>query len=258
VNILVCVKQVVDPTAPLRLTADACAVHIGDETPRALNEYDAQALEIALRLRESGAAARVDAITVGPPRAEQALRRALAMGADRGGHVLADDDAEQDPAFVAAAIAEFATTGDYDIILTGVLSSDGENGVTGPTLAARLGLPCVTGVVTVAVADERLEVGRDTDGGGREFLSLPRPTVLTIQTGVDRPRYPAVSGLLRAAKMELLHPNPPPRESAPLPVVGYQPPQRLRAGRLLSGSPAAQAAQLIAVLRERNLFKARP
>ena len=260
-NILVCIKQVPCPESPFTVDVGGVRIDAASIGEWQMNRFDAHALEAALQLRESGVEARIDAVSVGPPRCADVLKRAVGMGADRG-FLLLDESrrCDDDPQWVASAIAEWARPGGYHLVLTGIISEDAMQGVTGPALAVRLGLPWATAVVSFQTAPQtrdRLLVERELEEGRRHRLELDLPALLTIQSSDQTPRYPSLSNLLRAGRrppesidtstLEL----PLPRQSQ----VSLAPPRRRRSGRRLDGSAAQKAEELLLFFRHRGLIR---
>lgn len=259
-NILVCIKQVPDPESAFAVDPETPRLDANSMGELQMNRFDAYALEAALRLRESGIEVRIDAVTVGPKRCGDVLKRAVGMGADRAFHLIDEFDAHaDDPQWIAWAIASWARQGAYDLVLAGVISEDRMQGVTGPALAALLHLPCATAVVALQPSMEKkiVRAEREIEEGNRDIVELDLPAVLTIQSGIHTPRYPSLSNLLRAGR------KPPQRiETAPwaMPqtkqsVILMNHPQRHRHGRLLGGSPEQKAAELLAIFRDRGLLR---
>lgn len=170
-----------------------------------LNEWDDAALEEALLLVEKRGGGEVVAITVGPEDAETSLRRALAKGADRAVRVWHEGLAGADPVTVARALAGVARREDPDLILTGVQSSDFAHGATGTAVARILDLPH-TAVVIAADWDGtgRLKLVRELEGGVRHGFEMSSPAVLTIQTGINTPRYATMRMIKQARKKPLV------------------------------------------------------
>ncbi len=255
-KLLVCVKEVPAPESPLGLSADGkCIAPLG-APERRLGRYDACALEAALQLAEQAAGVRVDVVTVGPAEAAQGLRRALGMGAGAALHIVAQEEAG-DPYRVAAAIAAAEKT-PYDLILTGAMSEDLMQAAVGPTLAALLDRPCATEVVALRIDADgtALTAEEEREGGARNLVRLCLPAVLTIQSGAWVPRYPSLSGLLKARRRTIpsiamadLVPEPPRTR-----ITGFHLPPRTRQGRIIEGSPAEKAARLAKILRQRGFL----
>jgi electron transfer flavoprotein beta subunit len=190
---LVCIKQVLALDDDIVLTDDA-----RDVDPRvldaSLNEWDTFALEAALRLRDVHGG-EVVAATCGAADAEPVLRRALAMGVDRGVRV---EDAGGDPFTVGAALAHLARELEPDLVLCGAQSSDSAQGATGAVIAGLLDVPCVAVARSVEPAgDCAVDVERELEGGVVDRLRVSLPAVVTVQTGANQPRY----ANLRAIKL---------------------------------------------------------
>jgi electron transfer flavoprotein beta subunit len=256
-RILVCIKQVPDPEALGALDERTRSVRLTHAGAFRMNRYDEVAVEEAIRIKERRAASAVDVISVGPERVTEVIRRALGMGADHGIHI-AGGRRLLPPATVAAWLAAAARTGDYALILAGVMSEDGMHSQVGPMLAAHLNRPCATAVVCAAVdpAGGCVRVEREIEGGAREELILELPAVLTIQSGINRPRYPALSNLLRANRqaVERLEPAALPALAPAETLIRLAPPQRSRAGLVLTGSSQEMAHSLLRLLREKALL----
>ncbi|MDY7002004.1 MAG: electron transfer flavoprotein beta subunit/FixA family protein, partial [Thermodesulfobacteriota bacterium] len=164
----------------------------------------------------------------------------------------------QSPFITAARIASYAQDKAYDLILTGVMAEDDMQGQVGPILAELLNLPWATSVILAQVRPNRgtVSVEREIEGGRRDMLSLELPALLTIQTGINKPRYPSLSNLLRAKKQK-----PETIDAAELNAVegreelvrvGY--PQKSRSGLVLSGGRQEKAAALFRILREKSFI----
>ena len=258
IKILVCIKQVPVSDAPIEIH-DAGSWAVPEEGAEyRINRYDECALEEALQIRDAGAADSVAVASVGPLRVEAALRRALGMGADRAAHVITDGDGFVSPFVVAGWLAALAKREGADLIFTGMLSEDLMQGQVGVILSELLGWPCAAGVIDQRLKDgkDRIRVEREIEGGSRECLEMDLPAVLTIQTGINRPRYPSLSNMLRANRTQIeTIDSASLGEVDPRQIVawsGY--PARTRAGRRLAGDTGEQARELCAVLREKAFF----
>ena len=181
----VCVKQVGSVADELEFTADGRAVD-PDFLDYALNEWDACAVEAALTLRDDAGSGEVMAVTAGDGEADKVVQRALAMGADRGVRV---DLVTQDPLAAARALAAVATAEAPDLVLCGVQSADLANGAVGAALAGLLSLPFAGVAVAIARDGAGLTVERELEGGLRERLAVQLPAVVSVQTGINSPRY---------------------------------------------------------------------
>ena len=253
-KLLVCVKQVPDPDAPVRIDADSRWVDI-DGGAFVMNRFDGFALEEALSIREEIPDTSIDVVSVGPERVDAVLKRSLGMGADHGIHILTESDGYLDPYATATWIAAHARTGNYDLIMTGIMSGDDMNGQVGPLVAEMLHLPCATSVIFRRMMPEsgRIYVEREMEGGLRDALEIKLPALLTFQSGINQPRYPSLSKMLRANR----HPldrvlsgslEPP---SIHLSILQTALPQKMRAGLILEGTPSEKARRLLDILQTR-------
>jgi electron transfer flavoprotein beta subunit len=257
-RLLVCVKQVPDPDLLRELDESGRAVRLPAAGAYKMNRYDEFAVEEAVGIKERHADTRVEVLTVGPARAAEVLRRAIGMGADHGIHILTGPAGPAGPTQTAAWIAAVARPRGYDLVLAGAMSEDLMQAAVGPMLAARLDLPCATAVVAEALAREegRVRVEREIEGGAREAVALELPAVLTIQSGINQPRYPALSHLLRANRqpLETVDAAGLPPAGAAETLIRLACPQRRRAGEVLGGSREDKALRLLTILREKALW----
>lgn len=168
-----------------------------------LNEWDAFSLEAALQLIESGEGGEVVVATVGDEEAEEALLACLAKGADRAVRIWDPALEGADALAVAAVLAGLAKKEEPDLILGGVQSSDAANAATAVALAGLLDLPRVAVVKEIQRDGDRLTVHRELDGGAGEVLRIPMPALLTIQTGINEPRYASLRAIKQARSKPL-------------------------------------------------------
>lgn len=194
-QILVCMKQVPQKDAPLKL--NEAGTWIRDDVSYEINEPDAYALEEALRQKEKHGG-EVIVISAGPARAQQVLREALAKGADRAIHL-------EDPAFVgldafntARAFAAAIRNEKFDLIFTGLQSDDYGYAQTGVVLAELLGWPHATIIMQLEKNETGIRVKRELEAGYFQFVDLPLPAVLTIQSGINKLRYATLIGIKQA------------------------------------------------------------
>ena len=259
-KILTCIKQVPD-LETIAVPADApCDRSSFEHKPQRMNRYDEYAVETALRMREAMPVARIDALTVGPPKAADAVKRAMGMGVDHGIRIDLPLEAMDSPYATAVLIAGYAAGKQYDLILCGVMSEDLMQAQVGIILAALLDMPYVTSVVEVATEIENgdLTVVREADGGRREIMRLCLPALLTIQTGAHAPRYPSLSNLLRANRMliETLTVDRKDWPAARLRNVNFVIPPKTRQGAILNGGAKEKAQQLAGILRAKGFLGA--
>jgi len=214
-----------------------------------MNEPDAYALEEGLRLKEKHGG-EVVVCSLGPARVAQVLREALARGADRAIHV--DSATSSADAFVvASALAEAMKSEQFDLVLTGLQSDDQGFGQTGVILAEKLGLPHATIIMDVQAAPPTLRVKRELEGGWFQWVTMPLPAVLTIQSGINQLRYATLKGIMAAKKKEIRTvPSPQSAVTPHLKIVSLYVPEKTKRTQLIDGSPAAAAKELVRRLRE--------
>lgn len=257
-KILVCVKQVPD-LEQITVTEGAEGQAVLDEcTEFRMNRFDEFAVEEAIRIREvlaSEMPVRIEALTAGPQRAAEVIKRAMGMGADQGIHLKTATDNYLCPGSVADAIAKYAAGKDYALILAGSISEDGMHGQVGPLVAGHLKVPCAAHAVRMQLTESRdaIYVEREIEGGSREKLRLNLSAVITVQSGINRPRYPSLSNLLRANQQELETID---FESLAGKItnsgfMGEAFPIRSRSGKRLTGTSAEKAQALLTLLKER-------
>lgn len=257
-KILVCVKQVPDNENELVVDPLTGRIQFAGRPVYKMNRYDEYAVETALQIRQAINQTQVAAVSVGPKRADEVLRRTLGMGADHGILIQQHSDDRRGPLAIAAAIARLIQRDNYDLVLTGALSEDEMNGTTGPMIAARLDWPCATNAVTSEpVPDENvIRVEREIDGGDRELLEIRLPAVLTVQTGARQPRYPRLSMMLRANHYPLdildIKTMAPATDCERIVKTAY--PANSRSGVFLSGSLENKAGELIRLLEQKALL----
>ena len=197
-NIFVCVKQVMARDSVLRLN-EAATWAVDDGVSFEMNEPDTFALEEGLRLKERHGG-EVVAITAGPARSASTLREALAKGADRAIHVVGDRYVESDAYATAKALAAAIRREPHDLVLTGLQSDDAGFGQTGVILAELLQLPHATIIMEIDASGGQLRCKRELEAGWFQTIPLPRPALLTIQSGINKVRYATLMGIKRARR----------------------------------------------------------
>jgi electron transfer flavoprotein beta subunit len=248
-KIAICIKQVPTREWQPRLRDDKTWIRDQDASFE-MNEPDAYALEEGLRLRETHGG-EVVVCTAGPARVQQVLREALARGADRAIHV-EDDSLGSADAFVsagalAAAMAEEA----FDLVLTGLQSDDQGHGQTGVVLAERLGIPHSTIIMEIQIDPAGgLRVKRELEGGWFQWVAMPLPALLTIQSGINQLRYATLKGIMAAKKKEIRKAPLPGRLQPSQQIVALALPVRSKQTQMITGSPAEAAKELVRRLRE--------
>ncbi len=198
-NIAVCIKQVIDTEAKARLDPDSWRLDRG--VTCILNPYDEYAVEEALRIKEAHGG-EVVVVCMGPEKADDAVRKALAMGADSALLVTDPALAGSDVQGTAYALAEALKTLQWDLVLFGVRSTDGETGCVPGAVAERLGVPLLSALSKVEVQGSTLTVHRETDQGYVSY-ECPTPAVLSVIKGINDPRYPSMKGIMGAKKKPL-------------------------------------------------------
>ncbi len=247
-KIAVCIKQVVTREWQLRVAESGTWIRDSDASFE-LNEPDAYALEEALRLKEKHSG-EVVVCSAGPARAAQVIREALARGADRAIHVESDALATADAFTVAAALAGAVRDEQFDLVLTGLQSDDQGFGQVGVVLAETLGMPHATIIMEVQATTEGFRVKRELEGGWFQWVSLPTPALLTIQSGINQLRYATLKGIMAAKKKEIR------KVTAPAAVVAAQRtlrvyfPEKAKQTQMITGSAAEAAKQLVSRLKD--------
>jgi electron transfer flavoprotein beta subunit len=200
-EILVCVKRVPD-TAENEIEVNGSGTDIErDDLVYSVNEWDNYAVEEAIQIRDKVGGS-VTVVTVGDDESEEVLRREMAMGADNG--ILLCDDAfeSSDGKGIATLLKAVVAKGKYDLILSGAQADDGA-GQVGGMLAAMLDYPYASLVNKIEVNGDKLTVGREIEGGNQEMSEISMPCVLSIQTGINEPRYVGIRGIRKVASVEI-------------------------------------------------------
>ena len=246
IDIAVLIKSVIATDEPIRVVQGKVD---GQSVKRTINPYDEFALEEALRIREKHGGT-VTVLSLGGGETVEALRTGLAMGADEAVWIHSEAE-ELDEYAVSRLIAEVVGSKTYDLVLAGHLSIDNGAGQVAIRVAELLGWPHAGAVIACSVAGRIVRVTRDAEGDS-ESWELPLPAVLTAQQGLNEPRYPALAGIMKAKRKPLAE-----LSAASLGGTAAPRTERLACeeqparppGRKLGGTPAEQAAELLALLR---------
>lgn len=241
-EILVLLKQTFDTEAKITVKDGRI---LDDDVTLVINPYDEYAVEEALKLREA-VGGTVTVVSVGSDRVEEALRRALAMGADEA--VLVEAPAGADELTVAHALAEWASAKQWDLVLAGNVSVDTGAGQVALRFAEILGLPHVAAALKLEVGDGKAVVHRDAEGD-TEVLEVTLPALVTAQQGLNEPRYPSVPGIMKAKRKTIARVTPAAPVAAATEVTSVFQAQQNRRNTMIKGSPAEQAQQLVQLLR---------
>jgi electron transfer flavoprotein beta subunit len=247
-KIAVCIKQV--PTRDWQPRVNDAGTWIREQDATyEMNEPDAYALEESLRLKEKHGG-EVVVCSAGPARVAQVIREALARGADRAIHVEDDGLATADAFAIAEALAAAMKDEQFDLILTGLQSDDQGFAQTGVILAERLGLPHATIIMEVQAADGSLRVKRELEGGWFQWVAMPLPAVLTIQSGINQLRYATLKGIMAAKKKEVRKAAAPAGLASRQSIARLYLPEKTKKTQLIEGSAAEAAKELVRRLRE--------
>lgn len=257
-NVVVCLKQVPDTETKIRVAQGGLDI-VRDGVNYQVSPYDEFAIEEGLRLRERFGG-QVTLVTLGPQKAEDALRFGLSMGADRAIHVKDEALLGGDPLGAAAVLAAAITGEPFDVVLTGKLAIDDYQEQVGALLAERLALPSVSLVTKLEVAADgtRATVTHDVEGG-QEVVEVRLPAVLTCQKGLNEPRYPSLPNIMKAKKKPIdakdsaalgVDPGVVGRRGARVTLLELTTPPPRQAGKKVEGDAAAASAALVRLLRE--------
>jgi len=246
----VCIKQVPAKDAPLAIVGDAAWIRESDISFET-NEPDTFALEEALRLKEKHGG-EVVAISMGPERAKQTIKEALAKGADRGIHVADAEFYKLDPLASARSLAAAMREENFDLVFTGLQSDDQGFGQTGVLLAELLGRAHATIIMAIEIFDGHMKLKRELEAGWFQWVELPLPAVLSIQSGINKVRYATLKGIMAAKKKEIktvdrkaLGVNDAPTQRVERVYV----PQKTKKTEFISGQPKEIATKLVEKLR---------
>ena len=196
-KVLVCVKEVPDASAPKRI--DPQTFRLDRSVPGALNDFDTHALEEALRVGAQEGDGEVVAVLMGPPKAADSLRKALAVGADRAVHVADDALAGSDLVATSRALAKAIEREKPELILFGQQAADSDGAVLSAAVADRLRLPVISQAASLELADGRAKVKRQTEYG-YDVIEAPLACVVAVSDAINEPRYPSLKGIMGAKK----------------------------------------------------------
>lgn len=260
-NIIVPIKSVIDVELNIRVNDGKI---VEDGLNYILSKWDETALEAALQLKEANEG-EVTAVTIGPERSGEALRKALAMGADKGVHV-SDPAAEGSDSFgFAKILAKVIQRGPFDLVITGRQAQDTDTGATGPMLAELLNIPLAVNVLGIEPqpADGKLNVKRKGDVG-MELIEIAMPALLTANDSLNEPRLASLRGIMQAKKKPMenltlsdlgLDPGEVGAAGARVEVLDYQPPPTRAAGKKFEGEEEEVAQQVVELLaNEAKIF----
>ncbi|MGH7529444.1 MAG: electron transfer flavoprotein subunit beta/FixA family protein [Gemmatimonadales bacterium] len=244
-KIAVCIKRVPDTETRVKIAADGKSL---DEAgvKFVINPYDEFAVEEALQRKEQAGSGEVAIFCLGPAAAQETIRTALAMGADRG-VLLQSDRVPADGLETAKLLATELQDGGWDLILCGKMAIDDYGHQLGLLLAELLGLPCVSAVAHLEIAGTKGVAEREVEGG-IEVVEFPLPAVVTTDKGLNEPRYPALKGIM-AAKKKPLEVKPVQVGVGTIEVVALELPPERKEGKIVGEGPGA-VPELVRLLRE--------
>jgi len=253
-KLLVCIKQVPDLESRFKPNAEGVWYNEADLAWR-MNEYDEYAVEQAVQLREKiGETAELTVLSIGPDRVVEAIKKALAMGADNAAHIQDPAAATRDPWQIASIIAAYADNKGFDLIFTGMQSQDRGSAQVGVTVAELLGYSCATTLVGFAFDNGIVTAKRELEGGIKGIVKLKIPALVTCQLGLNIPRYPTLPNIMKAKKKEiaaiavadLL------AEESLATTTSFHPPAKKGGGIVLEGDVDNLVDQLIGILKEKT------
>jgi electron transfer flavoprotein beta subunit len=255
VDILVLLKQVPSTESMIEIAGDGISIKT-DDLKWVINPYDELAVEEALLLRETHGGT-VTILTVGREKAVEAVRTALAMGADRG--VLISDPVLEDcdPLSTAKVLATAAKEMTFDLIIAGQRAVDDDAYMVGTAVAEVLGIPSITMVIKEEIAENRIKCHQTIDGG-IAVVEAPLPALITTQRGLNEPRYASLPGIMKAKKKPLdnktladLGLDPQLFSTPKVKIVALKPPPDRKGGRVVEGQTAQEKArELVRILHE--------
>ena len=247
-KLIVAVKRVVDYNVKVRVKSDESGVELAN-VKMSMNPFDEIGVEEAVRLKEGDTATEIVAVSMGPQQCKETIRTALAMGADRGLHVMTDDELQ--PLAVAKLLKAVVEEEKPDVVFLGKQAIDDDSNQTGQTLAGLLGWAQGTFASKLKFADGKANVTREIDGG-LETVSLALPAIVTVDLRLNEPRYASLPNIMKAKKKPI-------DEKAPA-DYGVDVAPRLKTLKVTeppkrsAGIKVADAAELVGKLREEGVI----
>jgi len=251
-KILVCIKQVADLESRF-VVPDGATWFAETDLAFRINEYDEFAIEAAVQIKTALGEGEITVVSLGPARASDGLKKALAMGADQAVHLLDEQGPVKDSWQVAQGIADWAKPEGFDLVLTGMQSQDRGSGQVSIFLSELLELNSVSCAVGLDAEASLLKVERELEGGLRAMVEVSTPALVSCQLGLNTPRYPTLPNIMKAKKKPFetievgdLKPN-----GQDVQWMGA--PTSAGAAELIEGDLASQVAKVVSVLKEKNL-----
>jgi electron transfer flavoprotein beta subunit len=253
-KLLVCIKQVPDLESRFKPNAEGVWYNETDLAWR-MNEYDEYAVEQAVQLREKlGEGSELTVLSIGSDRVVEAIKKALAMGADNAAHIQDSAAAGKDPWQIASIIATYAKDKNFDIIFTGMQSQDRGSAQVGVTIAEQLGFACTTTIVGFDYDNGNITAKRELEGGIKSVVKMKIPALVTCQLGLNIPRYPTLPNIMKAKKKEItgIPVGDLLKEEALATTASFHPPAKKGGGIVLEGDVGVLVDQLIAILKDKT------
>ena len=201
-KIAVLVKQVVGSESALKISQDQRWIDENSAT-FIMNPPDNYAIEEAMLIKEKLGLGEVVIVSMGPQRVQKVIREGLSKGADRGIHIESQDLKEIDPLYISKAFAETLGDENFDLILSGLQSDDNGMGQTGALLGELLNMSTATLVIETDINQNIIRVKRELESGWFQWVELASPSSISIQSGINQPRYPSLKGIMGAKKKEI-------------------------------------------------------
>ena len=201
-KIAVLVKQVVGSESALKISQDQRWIDESSAT-FVMNPPDNYAIEEAMLIKEKLGLGEVVIVSMGPQRVQKVIREGLSKGADRGVHIETQDLKEIDPLYISKAFAETLKDENFDLILSGLQSDDSGMGQTGTLLGELLNMSTATLVIETDINQNKIRVKRELESGWFQWVELKSPSSISIQSGINQPRYPSLKGIMGAKKKEI-------------------------------------------------------
>ena len=201
-KIAVLVKQVVGSESALEISQDQRWIDESSAT-FIMNPPDNYAIEEAMLIKEKLGAGEVVIVSMGPQRVQKVIREGLSKGADRGIHIETQDLKEIDPLYISKVFAETLRDENFDLILSGLQSDDNGMGQTGALLGELLNMSTATLVIETDINQNKIRVKRELESGWFQWVELASPSSISIQSGINQPRYPSLKGIMGAKKKEI-------------------------------------------------------
>lgn len=243
-KIAVCVSHVPDTATKIKIGADEKSIDPSGVT-FVINPYDEFAVEEALKQKENLNAEEVIVISVGGDSSKDSIRKALAIGADKG--ILLKDDREMDSYSIAKALADEIKAQGCELVFFGKQSVDYDNSITGQLTAGLLDYHCVSVCVDLKIEGNKIRAEREIEGG-REVVETELPAIITAQKGLNEPRYASLKGIMAAKKKVIEEKQPAPAELHTEVIRLHKPPEK-QPGRIL-GTDVSAVPELVRLLRE--------